>query len=428
MVHMCPPLMPLSPPTVRALGSIPRTALLDDETLRLASAIVGLLVAGPPQESESKGADDDGSDDGTTTDTDDDDDDQEAKGATPDDGGSVEDLTRASEAAAMAAESAVEVQRNMDPAWLSAIRHTRSLYLPTDARTMEAASELLCYDAPWLPTSSAAYLGKRFVHESIPIAAALLLGAKSMRAAMVETAAATRVLRCPGVASVLGLINEYKSVRHVLVDVLEVAEAAGARSCSVLWDFRTHGGRSILQPRLARLQGPALVFRLSGVRWSQEDVVRAITPYIGSQGDKVIGGSGGDAKATGKVESGPGLCSVFQITDCLQILTGQHLYFLDPASQYVYVCICVNLCEPVCGCGVVRTLGGVSLDEIARTGTSMIRTTWEGCARRHPLVKMAWRWPTAWMQKTLARRKVGSRIKWRPSRACQVILCSRRPE
>jgi len=342
MVHMCPLLMPLSPPTVRALGSIPRTALLDDETLRLASAIVGLLVAGPPQESESKGADDDGSDDDTTTDTDDDADEEEAKGATPDDG-SVEDLTRASEAAAMAAESAVEVQRNMDPAWLSAIRHTRSLYLPTDARTMEAASELLCYDAPWLPTSSAAYLGKRFVHESIPIAAALLLGAKSMRAAMVETAAATRVLRCPGVASVLGLINEYKSVRHVLVDVLEVAEAAGARSCSVLWDFRTHGGRSILQPRLARLQGPALVFRLSGVRWSQEDVVRAITPYIGSQGDKVIGGSGGDAKATGKVESGPGLCSVFQITDCLQILTGQHLYFLDPASQYVSGCICVWL-------------------------------------------------------------------------------------
>lgn len=216
--------------------------------------------------------------------------------------------------------------------------------LPTTAGTMAQASKVLVNDMPWLPPESVGHLGMPCTHADIPVPVAKVLGAQSLRANKVATEAATRTLTCPGVREVVNLITQYASVRHALVDALEVAEAAGARVVNVTWDMRSHRAQSVLQPRLSKLQGPALVIQFDGVTWRQPDVVRAMTPYVGSQGNAVIGRRKGDRIATGKVTNGPGLCSLFQLGDCVQVLTAHHLYFFDPASQYV-----VGACGSVCG-------------------------------------------------------------------------------
>ena len=43
--------------------------------------------------------------------------------------------------------------------------------------------------------------------------------------------------------------------KHVLHDLLEVADVLGARTVEVLLDERTHRSESVLQPSLAPLQG-----------------------------------------------------------------------------------------------------------------------------------------------------------------------------
>ena len=65
--------------------------------------------------------------------------------------------------------------------------------------------------------------------------------------------------------------------KHVLHDLLEVADVLGARTVEVLLDERTHRSESVLQPSLAPLQGPSLVVHIPGVALATEDILRLMS-------------------------------------------------------------------------------------------------------------------------------------------------------
>jgi hypothetical protein len=83
---------------------------------------------------------------------------------------------------------------------------------------------------------------------------------------------------------------------HVLMDLIEVAEALGAHAVHLLLDRRKHGTHSLLSPSLSAFQGEALCVYMPGVLLDKERLCRLQLPY-----DARTGTSKGGAAVAGAV-------------------------------------------------------------------------------------------------------------------------------
>ena len=125
----------------------------------------------------------------------------------------------------------------------------------------------------------------RFVHPAFQNSLAEGLGVQSLRYLMLVDQKLTTSVSCPTASALrqyLGVRSSAGSVGLIL-DALAVADAAGAKSFRVMFDMRSHGQKSLLQPSLSAFQVVGRVWGIGrgGGGWRRAGAQRYGGPSAG---------------------------------------------------------------------------------------------------------------------------------------------------
>jgi len=219
------------------------------------------------------------------------------------------------------------------------------IYLPSERGVLMKVEDMVYDDAPWLSSSIGQTKVKmRFVHASIGEKAAEVLGARSLREVLLANQSGMQNIPCPSAESLRQLLgarvkrrsvtNRQRTIREdakVIMDLLEVAEMAGVTKVKIFADNRTHKDESLLHPGLTQGQGPALLVCFQDYVMNADDLVRLSAPsgYYRSASSRMDGNGG-------MPRIGSGLCSLYQMCDCLQVLSGNQFHLFDPTGTYLF--------------------------------------------------------------------------------------------
>jgi sacsin len=153
--------------------------------------------------------------------------------------------------------------------WLGGGGFTRQpapvLHAPDTNGVLRPAGELVFNDAPWL--------GNRpdllFVHSRISHEVAELMGVASFRRLLLAQSADSVELAMASVEAfgqseslttrLKHIIDAYADGPGILLELLQNADDAGATELRLMLDCDTHAADSVLSPRMAAWQGPALL-------------------------------------------------------------------------------------------------------------------------------------------------------------------------
>ena len=117
------------------------------------------------------------------------------------------------------------------------------------------------------------------------------------------------------------ILNEYDEVNDIFKELIQNAEDARASACRFMLDFRVHRDppESLFDPGMTACQGPCL--------WSYNDELFTEDDWT----NIVRVGSASKENMVDKIgKFGLGFNTVFHVTDCPSILSGNHLLILDP--------------------------------------------------------------------------------------------------
>ncbi|KAL1500258.1 hypothetical protein AB1Y20_012926 [Prymnesium parvum] len=155
---------------------------------------------------------------------------------------------------------------------------THNFFLPDADSILRPAAELIFDDAPWM---SAALFQRQdhggavnLIHSSLNNAVAERLGARSLRYLLLLEEKLTDTIPCPSVQQIGRTLNESGIEAHVLFDLLDAADALGAKAAHFVLDRRSHPTQSLLSHALAPFQSEALCLYLPGLNLSAEEVCR----------------------------------------------------------------------------------------------------------------------------------------------------------
>jgi sacsin len=116
-----------------------------------------------------------------------------------------------------------------------------------------------------------------------------------------------------------GLIREYPEGLGIVKELLQNADDSGARLLHIIIDWRPHPTNHLPDPRMAALQGPALL-AFNDRKFTEEDI----------QNIQQIG-HGGKVKSAAKTgRFGLGFNAVYNVTDWPSLITGGRLVYFDP--------------------------------------------------------------------------------------------------
>ena len=141
-----------------------------------------------------------------------------------------------------------------------------SLPVPDASGALVQASEVRFNDAPWL----AAPEGVRLSHPKLPSQTAEAVGVRSLRLALLAEASEDIDVQLHGSAEAFGqhealttrlkhILDAYADGPGVVSELVQNADDAGATEVRLLLDQTPGGDKSLLGPKMARWQGPALV-------------------------------------------------------------------------------------------------------------------------------------------------------------------------
>lgn len=141
-----------------------------------------------------------------------------------------------------------------------------SLPVPDASGTLVPASDVRFNDAPWL----AAPEGVRLAHPKLPSQTAEACGVRSLRLALLAEASEDIDVQLHGSAEAFGqhealttrlkhILDAYADGPGVISELVQNADDAGATEVRLLLDQTGGGDKSLLGPKMARWQGPALV-------------------------------------------------------------------------------------------------------------------------------------------------------------------------
>lgn len=201
--------------------------------------------------------------------------------------------------------------------------------IPNEDGVLQHARELVYNDSPWMPVPP----GVTLCHKNIARAAALHFGVKTTRH---DTLVNCEVKNFSPFAfqfeqqeqltvRIKNIISAYPSKKDILKELIQNADDAEATEIHIVWDKRKHGVEKTFGERWNQLQGPALCVFNNKV-FSDADL----------KGIQQLG-EGGKRSARGKVgKYGIGFNSVYQLTDCPSILTGDKVLCIsDPNEKYI---------------------------------------------------------------------------------------------
>lgn len=179
---------------------------------------------------------------------------------------------------------------------------------------LEAAGHLTYDDMVWNESQNIRQ-GCTFVSKSVQRDVAVALGATSLHAKHAEQSARSTKIACPSVASLQSILpssfREWCST--FLSEILLATERRGGTDVDVFVDYRQHPSERVIQPSMQSLQHTALCIHVHGLVLSAGDV------------SALFGGESSRA----------GFLTGFFVSDCLQILSGNGFYVLDPTGAYL---------------------------------------------------------------------------------------------
>ncbi|KAJ0674652.1 putative transcription factor C2H2 family [Helianthus annuus] len=119
------------------------------------------------------------------------------------------------------------------------------------------------------------------------------------------------------------LLN-YPEGTTVLKELIQNADDAGATKVSLCLDRRSHPATSLLSPKLAQWQGPALLAYNNAV-FTEEDFASISR----------VGGSGKQGQAWKTGRFGVGFNSVYHLTDLPSFVSDKYVVLFDPQGDYL---------------------------------------------------------------------------------------------
>uniref|UniRef100_A0A3P8T7B4 HEPN domain-containing protein n=1 Tax=Amphiprion percula TaxID=161767 RepID=A0A3P8T7B4_AMPPE len=201
--------------------------------------------------------------------------------------------------------------------------------IPNQHGVLQPASELMYNDSPWMPVASNVTL----CHEDISRAMARHFGIETTRHHTLEHYVNDNLSPYAFhfeqqeqlTVRIKNIISAYPSKKDILKELIQNADDAEATEIHFIWDKRQHGREKTFGKRWNNLQGPALCVFNDKV-FSDADL-RGIQQL----------GEGGKHDSPGKIgKYGVGFNSVYHLTDCPSILTGdERLCIFDPNQKYI---------------------------------------------------------------------------------------------
>lgn len=175
------------------------------------------------------------------------------------------------------------------------------------------ASQLTYEDMEW-NESVEVRRGTLFVHKDIANDVAAAMGATSLHSKLSETSVRSRRVACPSAVGLKSILPVPASWYHTFfTDALVAAERVGASQLHFFVDYRHHAAQKVLQPSLQPLQTEAFCIHLEGVVLGEQEI------------NSLFRGE----------TSRAGLLCGFAGSDCMQILSGNAFYVLDPTGSYL---------------------------------------------------------------------------------------------
>ncbi|KAM3842985.1 sacsin-like [Diretmus argenteus] len=201
--------------------------------------------------------------------------------------------------------------------------------IPNEHGVLQPASKLHYNDSPWMPVTP----GVTLCHEKIPRVTARHFGIKTTRHQILQNHSVEEISpfafqfeqREQLTTRIKNIISAYPAKKDILKELLQNADDAEATEIHFVWDKRRHGTQKTFGKRWHQLQGPALCVYNNTV-FSDEDL----------KGIQQLG-EGGKHNCPGKTgKYGVGFNSVYHLTDCPSILTGDKLLCIsDPNQKYI---------------------------------------------------------------------------------------------
>ncbi|ETL96493.1 hypothetical protein, variant 1 [Phytophthora nicotianae] len=190
---------------------------------------------------------------------------------------------------------------------------SQEMVLLDQSNRLVSAAQLTFDDMEW-NESREVRRGATFVSNKVPKTVAGLLGAASLHSTLAQTSVTSRRVVCPPVdalKSVLPLRSEW--LHTLLWETILATERFGGSQVDFFLDSRHHSSQRVIQPSLQPLQDEALCIHIHGLVLSENDINNLF------QGES----------------SRAGLLCGFTVSDCMQILSGEGFYVLDPTGCYL---------------------------------------------------------------------------------------------
>lgn len=216
---------------------------------------------------------------------------------------------------------------------------SQNIFLPDNQGKLALAESLINDDVPWLsgPEYISVRAGCRLVHPNISSKVATTLGVKSLRLSLLNKSLEQNIFAMPSEATVESfgqaesLTNRLKTILDMYPDgnpifseLIQNADDAGASIVSILLDENTYSCESLLDSKMAALQGPSLVVR-NNAMFTEADFKSLAKIGQGSKLDKLA--------TTGRF--GLGFNSTYHLTDTPSFVSGDHIVIFDPHCNYV---------------------------------------------------------------------------------------------
>lgn len=201
--------------------------------------------------------------------------------------------------------------------------------IPNERGVLQPASKMFYNDSAWMPVPPDVTL----CHKNISRDMACHFGIKTTRHRTLQNHVAEDISPFSFhfgqqeklTVRIKNIISAYPSKKDILKELLQNADDAEATEIHFVWDKRQHGKEKTFGENWNQLQGPALCVFNNSV-FSDADL-----KGIQQLGE---GGKHNSAGKTGKY--GIGFNSVYHLTDCPSILTGdEKLVICDPNQSYI---------------------------------------------------------------------------------------------
>ncbi|XP_043987905.1 sacsin [Gambusia affinis] len=206
---------------------------------------------------------------------------------------------------------------------------TKECLIPNEHGVLQPAKELFYNDSPWMPVAS----GITLCHQNIPRPMAIHFGIQTTRHHTLEDCTVDNFSPFSFhfeqqeqlTVRIQNIIAAYPSKKDILKELIQNADDAEATEIHFIWDKRQHGKKKTFGESWNSLQGPALCVFNNKV-FSDDDL----------KGIQQLG-EGGKQNLQGKIgKYGLGFNSVYHLTDCPSILTGDDLLCIsDPNQKFI---------------------------------------------------------------------------------------------